>query len=132
MRVQFISPLDARRLDSGRWRLLGDLRAISSDEAGARSWRVPAGHETDFASVPRLPFMFWIFGDTAHRAAVLHDYLYAGGLDNAGEGVTRAQADAIFSAGMKADNVSAWRRGPMWLGVRLFGGGRFGAGEAGE
>lgn len=125
MRVQFLSPLDARRLDTGCWHLLRDLRAITSDDSGPRSWCVPVGYETDFASVPRLPFAYWFFGDTAHRAAVLHDFMYSGGRDNAGAPVTRAQADAIFAAAMKADNVPAWRRGPMWLGVRLFGGGAY-------
>ena len=37
---------------------------------------VPAGFNTDFASVPRLPLIYAVWGDRAHREAVLHDYLY--------------------------------------------------------
>ena len=37
---------------------------------------VPTGFFTDFASVPRMPFVFLLFGDVAHEAAVIHDYLY--------------------------------------------------------
>ena len=37
---------------------------------------VPTGFLTDFASVPRMPFVFLLFGDVAHEAAVIHDYLY--------------------------------------------------------
>lgn len=125
MNVSFLSPLDVEKLDSGRWRVLRDLRATLSDGAQSRSFCVREGYETDFASVPRLPFVFWIMGDTVHRAAVLHDFLYSSGKDTAGAGVSRQEADAIFLAAMKADGVPAWRRGLMWAGVRLFGGAHF-------
>jgi hypothetical protein len=78
---------------------------------------VPAGFETDFASVPRLPLAYWLFGGVADEAAVIHDYAYSGRL-----GITRKQADELFSEAMKACGTAGWRRGPMWLGVRLFGG----------
>lgn len=37
---------------------------------------VPAGFETDFASVPRVPVAYYLFGDRAHRESVIHDYLF--------------------------------------------------------
>lgn len=32
--------------------------------------------ETDFSSVPRLPFIYELWGDREHKASALHDYLY--------------------------------------------------------
>ncbi|MEN6423319.1 MAG: DUF1353 domain-containing protein [Smithella sp.] len=38
---------------------------------------IPAGFETDFASIPRwIPFVSALLLDTAHREPSLHDYLY--------------------------------------------------------
>ncbi len=132
MIVYFASSLDVSRLDSGAWRLLRELRATTFDEGAAdsRSWCVPEGFETDFASVPRLPFVFLVMGDTAQRAAVLHDFMYSGGVDNAGRGVTRAEADAIFRAAMEKDGLGWMRRGMMWAGVRLFGGSHYAGGAS--
>ena len=44
---------------------------------GERTIRVPSGFETDLASVPRLPIVYDLWGNRAHREAVLHDYLYS-------------------------------------------------------
>ena len=77
---------------------------------------VPSGFETDFASVPRLPVVYVLSGNTAHKAAVIHDYLYSSGI------CTRAAADKVFFEAMKLSGVSGWRRWMMYAGVRLFGG----------
>jgi hypothetical protein len=77
---------------------------------------VPAGFETDFASVPRP---LWVveppLGD-AGKAAVLHDWLYETGERS------RAEADRIFSEAMQVLEVSAWKRGLIYAAVRAFGG----------
>lgn len=77
---------------------------------------VPAGFETDFASVPRLPLAYLLAGDTAHEAAVIHDYLYRTGKAD------RKTADEIFLEAMKAQGIPAWRRRLMYWAVRTFGG----------
>lgn len=92
---------------------------VFSSDVLDRHITVPAGFETDFASVPRLPVAYWLFGNVAQEAACVHDFLYSIGA------VTRAQADDVFAEASEACGVAAWRRGPMWLGVRLFGGSRY-------
>lgn len=77
---------------------------------------VPAGFETDLASVPRLPLVYVMWGNRAHREAVVHDYLYR---VNSNPVVTRAQADAVFKEAMKATGKPAKIWFPMWLGVRI-------------
>jgi hypothetical protein len=90
---------------------------FKSDTAGVIT--VPAGFVTDYASVPRLPFAYLLFGGVADEAAVIHDFLYSSGT------VSRKIADAVFREAMQACDVAGWRRWPMWLGVRMFGGSHY-------
>lgn len=98
-----------------RWRLESQLRYDSI--VYGKTIAVPAGYETDFASVPRLPLSYAIAGDTAHTAAVVHDYLYS----TPGVAVTRRIADAVFREAMMSSGVPRWRAWIMWIAVRLFG-----------
>jgi hypothetical protein len=113
MKVEFLNALDVEYIAAQRWRLLADFKALLIPGV---MQTVPAGFVTDFASVPRVPLAFLLCGDTAHKAAVLHDYLYSQG------GTDRSYADAVLRAGMAADGEPAWRRWAMWAAVRVFGG----------
>ncbi len=120
----FLTTLDARiikHLPNGRplWRLLSPL--VYDSELLGFITTVPTGHETDLASVPRLPLIYLLAGDTAHEASVVHDYLYSTG------DVQRATADAVFREAMAVVGEPAWRRWAMWAAVRAFGGGHYGA-----
>ena len=86
---------------------------------------VPKGYVTDFASVPRLPLTYLLAGDTAHEAAVIHDWLYT---THAVEGkpVSRGEADAVFKEAIGASDPKA-PGGLMWLAVRLGGWGAWDA-----
>lgn len=94
------------------WLLLSEL-AFNSEVLGPVV--VPAGFDTDFASVPRIPFAYLVAGDTAHASAVVHDYLYRYGK------CTRKQADEVFLEAMAAEGVPWWRARLMYRAVRLFG-----------
>ena len=76
---------------------------------------VPAGTETDFASVPRC---LWgivpPFGKHS-IAAIVHDYAYRTGF------CTRWEADALFRSLMQRAGVGALRRWIIWAAVRCFG-----------
>jgi hypothetical protein len=85
---------------------------------------IPEGFITDFASVPRIPVVYELTGDTAHKAAVVHDYLYSTGL------VSRETADSVLEEASGVTKVPAWRRAIMWAGVRLGGWLRFNKNEA--
>ena len=122
---QFLTELHVARLSGqfkeGRalWRLLAPLR-YQSDKLGEEI-AVPADYVTDFASVPRLPLTYLMAGDTAHEAAVIHDWLYTPHAVN-GKPVTRAQADAVFREAIGVSDHKA-PGALMWLAVRLGGGG---------
>jgi hypothetical protein len=107
-----MTSLQVEHTDEGEWRLLSPL-VYRSDIAG--QIEVPQGYVTDFASVPRLPMVYLLAGDTAHEAAVIHDWLYALGT------VARSVADDVFREAAAASGVAWWRRWMLWLGVRVGG-----------
>lgn len=93
------------------WRLTASL--IYEDEKYQVA--VPRRFETDFASVPRLPLMYLLAGDTAHEAAVIHDYLYRT------NGISRRDADALFYQITLETGEPRWRAWMMWAAVRAGG-----------
>lgn len=117
--ARFLSELVTKRAPGSddRKAILAQPFVFESDKAGVIT--VPAGFVTDYASVPRLPLAYLLFGGVADEAAVIHDFLYSTGA------VSRKVADAVFLEAMQACNVKGWRRWPMWLGVRIFGGSHY-------
>lgn len=103
--------------DDGKWILLTDL--IYESDVAHRTITVPAGFQTDLASVPRLPLVYLLAGDCARQAAVVHDYLYSTGI------VSRSVADEVLREASAITGVPTWRRMLMFAGVRLFGGSHY-------
>lgn len=114
---KFLTPLRVERIAGwdtrGTWQLLS-LLAYVSDVADT-TFVVPAGFITDFASVPRVPIAFLLAGDTAHEAAVIHDWIYTT------HEVDRQMADAVFREACLVDDVPWWRAWLMWSAVRIGG-----------
>jgi len=120
----FRDDFEARLVDDRnppRWRLLAPLTFESVDLG--KLVIVPAGFETDLASVPRLPLAYLVAGDTFRRAATVHDYLLHAGY-------ARAVADRVFLEAMRAsyapddepkrrvsDKLRSWA---MFLAVRAY------------
>jgi hypothetical protein len=99
--------------DDGNWELIADLRYVS-DVAG-QTITVPTGFVTNYASVPRIPGVYELAGDTSAVAATIHDYLYSTHI------VSRKVADAVLREASAVTGVPWWRRQIMWAGVRVFG-----------
>lgn len=108
--------LDARLKDDDCIWVLDSPLIYESDIVGKIV--VPAGFETDFASVPRIPIFYFLFGNRAHREAVLHDYLYR---INSVPQATYSQANDVFFEAMKLRGKAFYVRYPMWWGVCLGG-----------
>lgn len=108
----------ASNQDDGRYIVTEPL--VYQSDVAKREITVPAGFQTDLASVPRLPLVFLLTGGTSTEAAVVHDYLYSTHL------VDRKTADAVLREASAVIGVPGWRRGLMWAGVRLFGGSHWG------
>lgn len=97
------------------WCLTEPLRYTRGTEFLARTFVVPAGFLTDFASVPRVPIVWELDGDIAEDCATLHDWLYSTGL------LSRSEADYTLRIAMQEQGFGWARRWSLWLGVRLFG-----------
>jgi Protein of unknown function (DUF1353) len=115
---KFLTELDADlREDSDEIWVVKSPLVYQSDVLQA-TFTVPAGFQTDFASVPRLPFIYMAFGDRAHREAVLHDYLYR---SDSIPVVTFDQANKVFYEAMVVRGKSFIVRHCMYWGVCLGG-----------
>lgn len=95
---RFITGLQAKRLPDkhGRkqWELT-DWLIYESSTVGLIA--VPPGYVTDFASVPRLPIVYWIFGGIGDKEGVMHDFLYTiPHTTGTGKVVDRATADKVL------------------------------------
>ena len=102
--------------DRTTWRLLAPFSYLAPDHGLIT---VPAGFETDFASVPRWPLTFALLGSYGHAAAVIHDWLYTTAQ------LSRAAADRVFLSALRSSGIARWRAWLMWAGVRLGGASRF-------
>ena len=113
----FLTPLVAKKIGDDNnplWELAQPLIFKSMILGGVIT--VPSGFKTDFASVPRIPFVYDAVGNVAREASVVHDYLYTT------HAVSRETADAVLKEASAATGVAWWRRWTMWAGVRVFGG----------
>ena len=79
---------------------------------------VPEAFQTDFASVPRVPIVYALFGNRAHYESVLHDYLYR---INSVPLATYSQANNVFFEAMVVREKSWFIRYGMYNGVVLGG-----------
>jgi hypothetical protein len=107
---------DLGRASNGRtiYRLSSPL--IFND--GTQEIIVPEGFETDLASIPRVPVAYMMWGDRAHREAVLHDYLYSIGAE---PDLPRGECDKLFRYAMILRGNPRWIYQSMYFGVRIGG-----------
>lgn len=97
----------------GAWKVTSDL--VYESDVAEQTFTVPAGFLTDFASVPRIPFVYAAVGDCAHEAATLHDWLYTF------SDLKRSAADAVLKEAMVVSGVTPFRCVAIYIAVRLFG-----------
>lgn len=94
------------------------LEALYYRDHGGFITEIPKGFQTDLASVPRVPVIYMLWGDTAHREAILHDYLYRA---DCPVKASRLGADYYFMSAMISRHQPWMIYYPMFIGVRLLG-----------
>ena len=116
----FRTELETRDTDelAGLFDLLAPLKYYS-DMLDAEI-TVPTGFRSDGNSTPRLPFAYLIVGGRGKKAAVLHDFLYSGGLVD-GRALTRKECDQVFAEALRSCGYSELVVGIMYAGVRTGG-----------
>ena len=112
----FSDPLTVTKTEKGTWLVANSFRYYPLHSGPID---VPAGFETDFASVPRGLWNIFPPDGPWTQAAVVHDWLYnTKGLHL----LTRKACDGIFLEAMAALKVPFWKRQLMYRAVRIFGG----------
>ena len=100
------------RPDGKHWEL---AHTFGYTSRGGRSFQVPRGFVTDFASVPRALWSLIPPWGKHGQAAVLHDYLYQE------QPTSRGKADKLLLEACKVLGVAGWRRWAIYAGVRAGG-----------
>lgn len=98
----------------GLWELVQPLSFQSDLLAGVIT--APAGHKTDFCSVPRVPFVYDILGDRARKSGTIHDWLYTS------HQVDRLTADCVLEEMLMVDGIGPAEARMFYLAVRIGGG----------
>lgn len=111
-KIEFLNISDT---DGDCFRLLEEIYF----EWEGHSFTVPAGFESDGASVPQF---LWAsvspkIDPRSLAAAIGHDYLYR----ECPEGWTRKMADDFFYDYLRLHGLSWWKSQKAYWGVRLFG-----------
>ncbi|HPE06252.1 MAG TPA: DUF1353 domain-containing protein [Smithellaceae bacterium] len=110
------------------------------DEQG-RLWFIPIGFETDLASIPRIPVVWFLWGDRVHREGVLHDFAYrkdsyyfvrnaSGVWIKVDKQISRSEADDLLFEAIRSESPCHkgepfWVSYPVWAGVRVGGWGAY-------
>jgi hypothetical protein len=123
MTPEFLTAPDLKQIGRGRWELMNELQ-YRSRILGFIA--VPAGFQTDKASVPRLPFVYWTVGARGDGPATIHDFLYQR-KEHGAVKISRSTADAVFYEALGAKMPwgetaePGWAQTIMWAGVRVGG-----------
>ena len=110
--MPFTSALVAEQVGDLDWKVVEPL----TYQGNTDEFVVPAGSETDFASVPGA--FQWLIPRSGRytKAAVLHDFLWRH-IEEVG--ISRSDADGIFRRVMLELDVTFLRRWMMWAAVRI-------------
>lgn len=129
MNPKFLTELETRDLDDKNFVLLSHLLYRSSILGGIME--AEEGFVSDGSSTPRIPVIFWLYGDRSHREGVIHDRLYRSPghkiriLREDGTtveiSVSKNMADSVFKEAMEAREKAWYVKYGMWLGVKLGG-----------
>lgn len=119
-RAGFSDPLVAQKLDGRRWRVHVPFVYEVGHLGSGETITVPAGFETDLASVPRVFWRVFPPDEGYSQAAVLHDWL----CHNRGrveQCYSVRRTSEIFREAMEVLGVVRWRRAVMFRAVLHFG-----------
>lgn len=112
---EFLTELDVRLKDDDSIWVLESPLIYYSPLVG--KVEVPKGFETDFASVPRIPVAYWLYGSRAHREGVIHDFLFRKDCIPRPSFMT---ANKVFLEAMECRGKPWYVRWPMYSAVCAF------------
>ena len=108
--------------------LTSDLIYEIGPEDSGENIIVPSGRFTNLATIPRTPFLIWLYHDIASpdgryiAAPILHDYLcnedFPGNPEEP-SGFTRFEAAALFRSALRSLGAPRWQSFTAYAAVRL-------------
>ena len=119
MTVEFPDRLLIEQLDDVWVMGIADFRIVVKEE-GQPDYviTVPAGRKSDYASVPKIPGPYELYGGKGKKPAYGHDYTYSPEFD---PNKSRKWCDAVFHHGLIAIGMSQEDADAMYAGVRVGG-----------
>lgn len=111
--ITFLNEVQLKPYSDNHFELLNNFKSFD----GKRSYTVPKGFITDFASIPRV--LWPVFNPNEIKVippAILHDYLYY-----CPNGISRAEVDSIFYSSLIDNLVNPVKAYTYYLAVRLWG-----------
>lgn len=120
----FLNTLEYKEIGESGGRIVIELTApLVYIDAQGRKHVVPAGFESDKASIPRTPLLYWLFAERFNREGVLHDATYCTDYPIP---LTRAEADALIYEAARSESPTHKAKSFLdarcvWMGVRLGG-----------
>jgi hypothetical protein len=118
MKSKFLTDLHISLKPSGEGIWVLDQPLIYRSELLGRDVKVQAKFETDLASVPRIPIVYWWWGGRAHREAILHDAMYRVDFPGA---ISFPVANKVFLEAMESRGKPFYIRHPIYMGVCIGG-----------
>ncbi|HMP76842.1 MAG TPA: DUF1353 domain-containing protein [Kiritimatiellia bacterium] len=116
MAQRFIGRLVTEGIASYRWKLVEDF---GYESRSGRIFTVPAGFETDFASVPRIFWPILPLSDAVYdKAAVLHDYAVR---NRRALALSLMDCHRLFREALLLSGTARWKAGVMYAAVVGFG-----------
>lgn len=115
-RGRFVGELETKLLADTAEGLYQLLVPLSYVDQGGEVFTAPAGFQTDFCSVPRVPLAYMILGNRARKAGTIHDWLYTA------KPVNRKRADELLREMVQVDGISKVEAWLFWAAVRIGGG----------
>ena len=109
---KFFDDIVVKHTDADVWHLFFEVRCES--RAG-EVFYIPAGFETDFASIPRPIWHILPPAGKWAKAAILHDWLYDQRI------FPRKKCDDLFLEALLDTGVPKWLSHIMYRAVRAFG-----------
>ncbi len=113
---KFLTELETINITDTLWKLTAPL--VYESDLLKTKVIIPKGFLTDFASVPRIPVVYWFWGGRSHREAVLHDYLAR---KDSIPVVGYFRLHRVFLEAMKSRGKTFLVRWPMYIGVNVGG-----------
>lgn len=123
LHMRFMYAPDGRPLYNreGRQLLSLDAPLIYQSDVAGMTFTVPQDFVTDLASIPRMPFIYYLLNGVADEPGVVHDFLYSTAT------VSRVLADLVLKEACQLFGIPAWQALSIYLGVRVGGASHYGA-----